>query len=363
MRRLVAENGRPTIIELDPPLCGPGRVLVRTRFSTVSAGTESSILARSAAPDAPDLEYPGEPPYQRPPIRRWMRDSPTPTPPLPGRFSLGYSLVGDVVEVGEEVTDLAAGDLVACAGSQDAHHAELVAVSRSLATPVPPGASPADAAFVTLGGVSVEAIRRTGCRFGESVVIVGLGLLGLLAAQVARAAGLTVVGLEPSAARRATARGFGIHDVVDPSDAPELVLDRTDGFGADAAVLTLVTESSVPANQAMRLTRRGGTVVGVGVYGMDLERGAVFDRTYVHAIAFGAGRYDPWYEEGNVDYPINHVRWTENRTMALFLRMLAEGSVSVDGLSESYPLDDAELAYRRLLAADRPYTVQFRYDR
>lgn len=335
---------------------------MRTRFSTVSAGTESSILARSAVPDAPDMEYPGEPPYRRPPIRRWMRDSPTPTPPLPGRFSLGYSLVGDVVEVGDDVTDLAVGDLVACAGSQDAHHAEMVSVNRSLTAPVPAGVAPADAAFVTLGGVSVEAIRRSGCRFGESVVIVGLGLLGLMASQVARAAGLTVIGLEPSAARRSAARRFGIHDVIDPADASDLVLERTDGFGADAAILTLVTDSSGPVNQALRLTRRGGTVVGVGVYGMDLERGAVFDRTYVHAIAFGAGRYDPWYEEGNVDYPINHVRWTENRTMALFLRMLAEGSVSVDGLAESYSLDEADVAYRRLSAADRPYTVQFRYD-
>jgi hypothetical protein len=102
-------------------------------------------------------------------------------------------------------------------------------------------------------------------------------------------------------------------------------------------------------------------VVGVGVFGMELERGAVFDRTYVHAIAFGAGRYDPWYEEGNVDYPINHVRWTENRTMAYFLRLLADGSVSVAGMAESFQLEEAEKAYARLSAPDRPYTVQFAY--
>lgn len=362
MRRLVAENGQPTIIELDPPACGPGRVLVRTRFSTVSAGTESSILARSAVPDAPDTEYPGEPPYRRPPIRRWMRDSPDPTPPLPGRFSLGYSLVGDVIEVGADVTDIAAGDVVACAGSQDAHHAEVVSVSRSLTTPVPDGVSAEHAAFVTPGGVAVEAIRRTECRFGESVLIVGLGLLGLLAAQIARVAGLTVIGLEPSPERRSAAERFGVI-ALDPDapDAPDRVIESTDGFGVDAAVLALVTESSRPVNEALGLTRRGGRVVGVGVFGMNLERGAVFDRTYVHAIAFGAGRYDPWYEEGNVDYPINHVRWTENRTMALFLRMLAEGSVSVAGMAETFGLDQAPVAYERLTRADRPYTVQFRY--
>jgi threonine dehydrogenase-like Zn-dependent dehydrogenase len=359
----VAEAGQPSLIELDPPTCTPGRVLVETIVSTVSAGTESAVIARSAQPGAPDIEYPGEPPYRRQPIRRWMIDSPEPTPPLPGRYSLGYSLAGQVLEVGEDVPDVAVGDLVACAGSQDAHHAEVVAVSRSLLAPIPHGLEPSSAAFVTLGGVATEAIRRTDCRFGESVVVFGLGLIGLIAAQVARVAGLTVIALEPSPERRERAASLGIADVIDPTDpaAEDLVKTRTDGFGADSAVLTLVTESSEPVNQALRLTRRGGRVVGVGVFGMSLERGALFDRTYVHAIAFGAGRYDPWYEEGNVDYPIQHARWTENRTMTYFLRLLADGSVTVRDMAETYPLEDAITAYARLSAPDRPYTVQFRY--
>lgn len=363
MRRIVADGGKPTVIEVEPPVCTEGRVLVETVASTVSAGTESSVLRRSAEPDAPDVEYPGEPPYQRPPIRKWMRGSPVPTPPLPGRFSLGYSLTGRVIEVGSDVPDLAVGDLVACAGSQDAHHADIVAVTRSLTAPIPSGLDPSAAAYIAPGGVAVEAVRRTDCRLGESVVIFGLGLLGLMAAQVARAAGLIVVGFEPSPQRRETARQLGFDDVIDPAlpESRDLVMDRTDGFGADAAILALVTESSGPVNQALHLTRRGGRVVGVGVFGMNLERGAVFDRTYVHAIAFGAGRYDPWYEEGNVDYPIQYARWTENRTMAYFLRLLATGDVSVDGMAERFPLDQAEEAYARLSAPDRPFTVQFTY--
>jgi threonine dehydrogenase-like Zn-dependent dehydrogenase len=363
MRRIVAELGHPTVIEVDAPQCTPGRVLVETLASTVSAGTETSILRRSADPTAPDSEYPGEPPYLRPNIRTWMRNSPEPTPPLPGRLSLGYSLAGRVVEVGSDVADLGVGDLVACAGSQDAHHAEVVAVTRSLTTRVPVGVTPETAAFVTPGCVALEAVRRSECRLGESVLVYGLGLIGLIAAQVARSAGLTVIGLETSPERRAFARRLGIVDVHDPSDSDieDVVADRTDGFGADAAVLTLVTGSSEPANQAFALTRRGGRVVGVGVFGMHLDRGAVFDRTYVQAIAFGAGRYDPWYEEGNVDYPINHVRWTENRTMGYFLRLLAEGSVSVAGMAEVYSRDEAETAYARLTAPDRPHTVQFTY--
>jgi threonine dehydrogenase-like Zn-dependent dehydrogenase len=276
---------------------------------------------------------------------------------------LGYSLAGRVLEVGSDVPDIAVGDLVACAGSQDAHHADIVAVTRSLTCRLPEGLDTNDAAFVAPGGVAIEAVRRTDCRLGESVVIFGLGLLGNMAAQIAKAAGLTVIGFEPSAERREAARRVGVDNDIDPgtSGAQEFVMDRTDGFGADAAILTLVSESSEPVNQAFRLTRRGGRVVGVGVYGMNLERGAVFDRTYVHAIAFGAGRYDPWYEEGNVDYPIQYARWTENRTMAYFLRLLADGDLSVGGMAETYLLEEAQAAYTRLAARDRPFTVQFRY--
>jgi len=351
------------VIEIDPPECGPGKLLVRTIASTVSAGTEMSVLRRSAMPDARDVEYPGEPPYVRPPIRHWMHAAPEPTPSLPGRLSLGYSLAGRVIEVGSDVPDIAVGDLVACAGSQDAHHAEVAAVSRSLAAPIPEGLDPFAAAFVTPGGVAVEAVRRTDCRFGESVLVFGLGLVGIIAAQIAQIAGMTVIGFEPSPDRRQSARMFGIRDVLDPSapEARDFVMERTGGFGADAAMLTLVSESSRPINQAFELTRRGGRVVGVGVFGMTLERGAVFDRSYVHAIAFGAGRYDPWYEEGNVDYPIQHARWTENRTMAYFLRLLSQGEVSVTGMAEPFPVEQAPAAYARLSAPDRPFTVQFAY--
>lgn len=351
------------MIQVDPPSCTPGRVVVRSIASTVSAGTELSVLRRSAEPGARDVEYPGEPPYARPPVRRWMVSSPEPTPSLRGRFSLGYSLAGQVLEVGSDVPDIAVGDLVACAGSQDAHHAEVVAVSRSLTTPIPVGLDPFVAAFVAPGGVAVEAVRRTDCRFGESVIVFGLGLLGLMAAQVARAAGMTVIGFEPSQARREAARRVGITNVVDPTapDVRDFVMEHTGGFGADAAILALVSDSSEPVNQALRLTRRGGRVVGVGVFGMALERDAVFDRTYVHAVAFGAGRYDPWYEEGNVDYPIQLARWTENRTMAYFLRLLADGAVSVAGMAEPFPIEEASTAYARLSAPDRPFTVQFTY--
>ncbi len=363
MRQIVAINGEPVVIDVPVPELRPGEILVDTTISTVSSGTELLILGKSGEPDAVDAEYPGEGPYQRPAVRSWVGPSREPREATKGRMSLGYSLAGTVVAVDPTIDDLSPGDVVACAGSQCSHHADTVAVPRNLMVPVPDRVDLASAAFVTPGAVSVEAIRRTGCHFGETIVIQGLGLLGIMGLQVARSAGLYPIGFEPDPRRRALANSLGFTEVFDPFEVdPETVVcERTNGFGADASVLALVTESSEPINLAFRMTRRGGRVVGLGVFGMNLERSVVSDRTYVHAIAYGAGRYDPSYEEGNVDYPINYARWTENRNMAHFLRLIAEGQMDVSSLAATYRVDDAAAGYTALRNRTGPPTVQFTY--
>jgi threonine dehydrogenase-like Zn-dependent dehydrogenase len=364
VRRIFAERGQAVIRDLPIPELRPGEILVRTHASTVSSGTESWILRRSETDDAEDEEYPGARPFVHPNIRSGIRSALEPRRPIDGLISLGYSLAGVVEQVGEGVTDLAPGDPVACSGSQCAHHAEYVAVPRNLAVRVPHGVALGDASFVTLGAVAEEALRRTECHFGETVVLYGMGLLGLLAGQIAQAAGLYVIGLDIDHRRLDQARALGITDVHDPrevDDLVELARSRTDGFGADAVVLGVVTESSEPVNTAFRMCRQRGRVVGLGLFGIDVERANVWDRTYVHAIAYGPGRYDPSYEEGNVDYPIGLVRWTENRNQGHFLRLLAEGRVRVDGLAVRYPLGEAPDAYRLLRSPERPPTIQFDY--
>ncbi len=363
MRRIFALKGEAVIQDVASPQLRRGEVLVRTRYSTVSSGTESWILRKSIEEDARDEEYPGAEPYVYPNIRGGIRGSLEPRRPEPGLISLGYSLSGEIIEVGEGVTDLAVGDLVACSGSQCSHHAEIVAVPRNLVVKVPPGVSLADASFVTLGAVAEEALRRTHCTFGETVVLYGMGLIGMLAGQIAQAAGLYVIGLELDPRRVALARELGIADVHDPRgiDLIDLVRSRTGGFGADAVVLGVVTESSEPINTALDLCRQRGRVVGLGLYGMDVERQRMWDRTYVHAIAYGPGRYDPDYEEGGVDYPIGLVRWTENRNQGHFLRLLAEDKVRTAALATGFAFEDAPDAYRHLQSPERPPTVQFTY--
>jgi len=363
VRRIFALDGEAVIRDVETPRPRPGEVLVRTHASTVSSGTETWILRKSAEPGAEDEEYPGAKPFVYPSIRQGIRSEAAPRRPIDGLISLGYSLAGVVEAVGAGVVDLAPGDRVACSGSQCSHHAQVVAVPRNLVARVPEGVSFADASFVTLGAVAEEALRRTGCAFGETVVLYGVGLLGLLAGQIARAAGLYVVGLDIDARRLELARRLGITDVHDPTglDLVTLARDRTEGLGADAVVLGVVTESSEPLNTAFRMCRQRGTVVGLGLYGMDLERQAVWDRTYVHAIAYGPGRYDPDYEEGGRDYPIGLVRWTENRNQAHFLRLLADGAVRLDGLATTVAFEDAPQGYRLLRSPGRPPTITFDY--
>ncbi len=280
MRRIFALHGQAVIRDVATPTLRYGEVLVRTHYSTVSSGTESWILRKSIEDDAKDEEYPGAAPYVYPNIRGGIRGPLEPRRPEPGLISIGYSLAGEVIEVGEGITDLAVGDLVACSGSQCSHHAELVAVPRNLVARIPEGVSVADASFVTLGAVAEEALRQTGCTFGETVVLYGMGLLGMLAGQIAQAAGLYVIGLEIDPGRRALATELGIADVHDPREADllELVRSRTDGYGADAVVLGVVTELNGPINIALDLCRQRGRVVGLGLFGMDVERHRMWDR-------------------------------------------------------------------------------------
>ena len=345
------------------PTLRRGEVLVRTAYSTVSAGTEMWILRKSAEGDAKDEEYPGATPWVDPNIRGGILHAEKPRRPVPGHISLGYSLSGVVEAISPEVTDLRPGDRVACMGSQCSHHAEVVAVPRNLTVRVPDELDLDQAGFVTLAAIAEEALRRCAISFGETVVLYGLGLLGLLAGQIANAAGYYVIGLDIDPRRLEQAKAFGIADVHDPRtvDPIALVRSRTSGFGADAVVLGIVNESSEPTNLSLQMTRQHGRVVGLGLFGLDVQREFLSDRLLMRSIAYGPGRYDPEYEEASVDYPIGIMRWTENRNAQHVLRLMADGKLSTVGLATQFPLADAPAGYDLLHTPQRPPTIQFVY--
>jgi threonine dehydrogenase-like Zn-dependent dehydrogenase len=367
MKRVFAVDGKPVVLDVAEPELRPGEILVAPAFSAISAGTESGII-RGSAPETPedDIFKRAGPP--KPKLRgdgvRWPGAHPRPE--QPGRAHLGYGLAGRVIAVSPEVVDVKVGDLVACSGDQAAHHAERVAVPRNLTTKVPEGVGLDQAAFVTLGTIAMHGLRRTGCQFGETVVVYGLGLLGLLAVQIARTAGIYTIGLDIDDRRFPLARQFGALATLNPreDDADAAVLAATDGFGADAVLLTVFTESSEPLNHAFDLCRQRGTVVGVGAFGMNIQRERMYARdvAFYPSLAYGPGRYDHVYEEGNVDFAIGYVRWAENRNMAAFLRLIAEGKVDVAPLAPvRVPIEEAPRAYELLRSPDRPPTVLLTY--
>ena len=367
MKRIYARLGEAVVRDVDEPGLRPGEILVDTSFSTVSSGTESLILRRSVENPGVDEEYPGSEGHW-PKIRDGLAGQIFPVPAgTTGDVSLGYSASGVVRAVGAGVVDIFPGMAVACSGSQCAHHAQVIAVPRNLVAKLPEGVTLQQGSYVTLGAIAIESLRKADSRFGESVVIYGLGLLGLLTAQIARASGIYVIGLDVDPNRLKLARELGFEQVYDPNDADTdaAVSAATGGFGADAVLLSVVSESNDPLNHAMDLCRQRGTVVGVGVFGMTIDRARMggHDVTIKQTIAYGPGRYDPRYEEESIDYPIGLVRWTENRNMALFLRLLADSKVDVSGLAPS-PMSvlDAPAGYALLKGRDRPPTVQFHYN-
>lgn len=367
MKRVFAVDGKPVVLEVPEPELRKNDVLVAPLFSAISVGTETGII-RGSDPATPDTDvfkaaYPPRPKLRGAGVR-WDGDHPRKE--APGHHHLGYGLCGRVLAVTDTVTDIVVGDLVACSGDQAAHHAERVAVPRNLLAKVPDGVRPEQAAFVTLGTIATHGLRRTGCHFGETVVVYGLGLLGLLSVQIARAAGIYSIGIDIDHRRFEQARGYGALATLDPreGDSTAAVNALTNGFGADAVILSVFTPSSEPLNHAFDLCRHRGTVVGIGAFGMDIARERMFSRdvTFLPSLAYGPGRYDHVYEEGGVDFPIGYVRWTENRNQEAFLRLLAEGKVDVDSLAPIHmPLEEAPAAYDLLRSPERPATVLLTY--
>jgi threonine dehydrogenase-like Zn-dependent dehydrogenase len=362
-RRVLAQGGEIILREVPDPAPGPGDVVVRPRYSVISPGTERSIVRATRTSVAEAHEYPNAA-YEWRTIRSGAVRGQTRMPQMPptDAASLGYSLAGTVVAVGEDVLDLRPGDRVACSGSQCAYHCELVAVPRNLTVPVPEAVPLEAAAHVTLGAVSIEALRRTGCRFGETVAVFGSGMLGLLIAQLAASAGIYVVALDTNTERLALATALGA--VATLSDTGEDGLARvralTGGFGVDAVIVAAADPGSTLVNFAFDLLRPGGRVVALGDFGMNLDRKRFFaaQATFVPSVAYGPGRYDPVYEENNVDLPVNAVRWTENRNMSHFVRLLAEGRIDLAAMkAERVPFADAPSAYRALFTDDSPLTA------
>ena len=351
-------SGDLRLVDSPAPTPGPTQVLVGTRASLISAGTERS--SRSLASKSLVAKARARPDLVRQVIDRARSTGIRSTvgavrSRLSEDMPLGYSAAGEIVAVGEAVADLRPGQRVSTAG---APHADLQLVAGNLVARMPDGVSFEDAAFATVGSIALNGIRLAEIGPGARIIVVGLGLVGQLTARLASAAGALVAGVEPEEWKRGIAEGAGVATF--PADASgwEAVRSWTGGTGADAVLVTAATKSSEPLASAAGAAMDRGIIVVVGDVGMDLDRRPFYDGELTLRVSrsYGPGRYDPGYEELGIDYPSGHVRWTAQRNMAAFLDLVADGRVSVTDLTtHRYPFSDAPAAYEMLEAGEEQY--------
>lgn len=267
-------------------------------------------------------------------------------------WGVGYSAAGEVIAVGDGVQDIKVGDIVACGGAGQANHAEYISVKQLLAARVPDGCPVDLAATTTVGAIALQGVRRTDPKLGETVCVVGLGLLGLMTCQMLKANGCKVLGLDPSEERVSRALSLGVDQgATTPERFLELSLHATAGHGADATVITAAAKTDALINHAMKTTRRKGRVVIVGDVGLAMERPELYRKEIdvLISTSYGPGRYDSAYENDGRDYPYAYVRWTENRNMQAYLELIRDNRIDVRALiDEVVPLGEAPDAYKRL---------------
>lgn len=356
-------TGELTLADVPAPAPEAGALLVRTAASLVSAGTEKMVLElgkRSLvgkAQDRPDLVQKVVDKVQRDGVIATAR---TVWAKLDEPMPLGYSCAGTVMQFGAGVAGYAVGDRVACAGAKVANHAEVNCVPLRLCARIPAGLSVEEAAFVTVGAIALQGVRTAAPTLGESVAVIGLGLIGQLAVQILRAAGCRVLGVDVDPAKLELARACGARlAVLRSDDVGQAVAALTEGRGVDAVVVCAAGDTNDPIELAGEIARDRARVAVVGAVKMDVPRRPYYDKelSLLLSRAYGPGRYDPAYEERGEDYPIGYVRWTEERNFGAFLDLCADHRVDVRPLiTHRIPIDEAEKAYA-LLSGERkePY--------
>lgn len=360
----VAQNyrsGELIVVDVPPPACKAGGVLVSSLFSLISTGTEMmkvdeaklSLVGKARArPD--QLRKVVDTAVQVGPIEAYKRavnrlDSYTP---------LGYSLCGVVIEVGRGAEDFSVGQLVACAGNEYALHAEVNWVPVNLCVPVGPGARPEHAAFATVGAIALQGVRRAEAQLGESACVIGLGLVGQLTVQLLVAAGVNVVGFDPLPERCRIAEAAGalacaVPDAEGIEQTEKAIAAVNGGLGADHVLITASGDSNDPVHIAARIARDRARIVDVGKCRLDLPWNAYYEKELDvrFSRSYGPGRYDERYELEGIDYPAGYVRWTERRNLACFVDLLERGSLNLDLLlSGTFPVDRAVNVYESLAA-------------
>ncbi|WP_243472930.1 bi-domain-containing oxidoreductase [Winogradskyella sp. MH6] len=366
-------SGDMMIQDVPYPQLGKGMVIVKNHYSIISAGTEGSTVV--AARKSLIGKAKERPQQVKQVIDTLKKQGPVQTyravmKKLDAYSPLGYSCAGEVVEVGEGVTEFEIGDKVACAGAGYANHAEIVSVPVNLCVKLENDANLKDAAYNTLGAISMQGVRQADLRLGESCVVIGLGLLGQLAALILKASGVTVIGIDVSEAAVNQAVENKVVDLGltrNAAGVEEQILNATKGHGADAVIIAAATSSLDPINFAGAIARKKGKVVVLGAVPTGFDRDPYWYRKELElkmACSYGPGRYDLNYEEKGIDYPLPYVRWTEKRNMEAFQSLMATKRIDIGYLTtHEFEFDNAKDAFDLVVSKSEPFTgIALKYD-
>jgi len=369
MQALLEEvrSGQVASYDVPQPELRPGGILVRTAFSAISAGTdrahreqaEKSLLGKALA--RPDLvrqvfncaRTEGiKAAYQRAQSRLGMLSP------------LGYSCAGVVIATGQGVQEFQPGDRVACGGTGYATHCEVNFIPKNLAVRIPDSVPLDVASLTTIGAIALQGFRQSQAVLGETVAVIGAGLVGVLTIQLAKAAGCRVIAIDVDLERAGRAKQMGADLALCSADTDiHLRVNEFARGGADVAIITAATPSTGPIELAASLVRDRGRIIVVGAVGLGVSRQVMYmkELSVTLSRSYGPGRYDPQYEEDGIDYPIGYVRWTEKRNMQAFLELLASGEINVAALVEHRcPVEQGGTAYEALKGTGA-YTILIEY--
>lgn len=351
MKQLIQDlkSGNTILEEVPAPAIRPGYILIKSHRSLVSVGTEKMLVEFGKANYLEKARQ--QPEKVKQVISKIKSDGLRPTvdavfrklnQPLP----LGYSNAGEVIKVGKGVSSIQVGDKVISNG----HHAEFVCVPENLCAKIPESVTYDEASFTVIGAIALQGIRLLQPEIGQKTVVIGLGLIGLLACQILQANGAEVIGVDIDDSRIQIAKDLGIQAY--NSDSPaSLIVELTNNIGADAVLITASSSSDTIVSQAAQMCRRRGKIVLLGVIGLSLNRSDFYEKeiSFQVSCSYGPGRYDTQYEEKGLDYPIGFVRWTEKRNFQTVLQLLDKKKINVNPLiSQQVKLEDYQLVYDKL---------------
>lgn len=337
------KSGNTNLEDIPIPRVGSGKVLIKNHRSLVSLGTEKMLVSFGKASMIDKARQ--QPDKVKEVINKMKTDGVQTTYEAVMRKlgtpkALGYSSAGEVVEVGNGVYDLKPGDRVISNGN----HAEYVAIPKNLVAKIPDSVNFEEASFTVVGAIALQGIRLVQPTIGETVAVIGLGLIGLITVQLLKANGCNVIGFDLDEDKLKLAEQLGIPVVNSGKQDPVRYIEQfTDEVGADAVIITASTKSNAVIKQAANMSRKRGRIVLVGVIGLNIDRADFYEKelSFQVSCSYGPGRYDEEYEQKGIDYPLPYVRWTEKRNFEAVLESIRNGSLNVQSLiTERVKLED-----------------------